>query len=203
MKNGKNVTVDDIRNFCGLGGLPSRMDMNAGVVLDFKLANALESDDFTFRNKRYDFDVYLPTYGINLQRPYVWEDCQKVELIKNIILEKPIDEVVIVEHEQEDGIRVKEVIDGKQRLMTIHKFLHNEFSITVDGHPVFYRDFSEDLKIFFRSRVNSFVGRVYYSDFQDPMPDKVKVLIFNYYNFSGTPQTEAHKNRLMGIISKG
>lgn len=193
------VELEDVKRICGLNGVPSTVDMNKNVVLDNRLFEALRDENYTYRNRRYDFDVFLPDYGIKLQRDYVWNDCQRTSFIENILLEKPIEEFVIVEHEFKDGSKVKQVIDGKQRLTTVSRFIRDSFSIWV-GENVRFSDFSDELKMYFRSRVNSFTARVYYSDWAAPVSDKVKILLFNYYNFSGTPQTEQHKDRLMRII---
>ncbi len=40
----------------------------------------------------FDFEVYLPTKGTNLQRELVWTLEQKKELIKSIILEREINQ---------------------------------------------------------------------------------------------------------------
>lgn len=54
----------------------------------------------------------------------------------------------------------------------------------------------------FRRYVNSFVATVYYSDSYARISDKDKILLFNYYNFSGTPQTEEHKEMLEKLIGE-
>ena len=48
--------------------------------------------------------------------------------------------------------------------------------------------------------VNGFVATVYYSYDDNPITDDMKIILFNYYNFSGTPQTEEHKNMLKNLI---
>jgi hypothetical protein len=39
-------------------------------------------------SRKIDFDVYLPTKGINLQREKVWSLLQKRELIMSILMER-------------------------------------------------------------------------------------------------------------------
>lgn len=29
----------------------------------------------------------------------------------------------------------------------------------------------------------------------------MKIILFNYYNFAGTPQTEEHKNKLQSLLN--
>ena len=80
----------------------------------------------------------------------MWEHCQQNEYILSILLEKPIDSIVIVQHNSDTERRntVNYVIDGKQRLMTIQKFLHNEFPITIKRKEYYWRDFNEEAKRF-------------------------------------------------------
>ena len=200
------VTLEDIRKCTNIHNIPDSIIVNKGIMLDYRLAQSLEAFDEE-RSYKYDFDIYLPTYGINLQRPYVWERYQQVEFIMSILLEKPLEPVVVVEHT--DGKNdldrkntVKQIIDGKQRLLTIQKFLHNEFPIRVGGKEAFWNDFDSELKFFFQSRVNyGITATVYYSYEKAEVTDDMKIILFNYYNFSGTPQTEEHKNKLQALLN--
>lgn len=195
--------LDEIRSSVNLHRIPSSIHINRGVLLDFRLVDALEKPD-PERDFVYDFDVYLPTYGINLQRPYVWELFQQREFIMSILLEKPIDSLVIVkdlkDYTNRNG-QVNLVIDGKQRLITIQKFVHNEFPIVVNGRDVYYKDFDNESKMFFKSRANSLTATVYYSYPDCKITDEMLIILFNYYNFAGTPQTESHKKKLQSLIS--
>lgn len=199
------LTVKEIKTCNNIHKIPNRIHVNKGVCLDSRLLHALDTPDE--RDYKYDFDVYLPTYEINLQRPYVWEHCQQNEFILSILLEKPIDPVIIVQHindvNRRDVTTVNYVIDGKQRLMTIQKFVHNEFPIIVRHKEYYWRDFDEEARMFFKSRVNYITGTVYYSYEDNLVTDDMKIILFNFYNFAGTPQTEEHKNRLMAFYNMG
>ena len=125
--------------------IPKYVHINRGVIFDCRLFYAMSCPDE--RDYKYDFDVFLPTYGINLQRPYVWEHTQQNEFILSILLEKPIDPFIIVQHnnDRERTNTINYVIDGKQRLMTIQTFLHNEFPIIVNGNEYFWNDFGSSV----------------------------------------------------------
>lgn len=199
------ITINDVRRTTNLHKIPKSIGINKNIVLDYKLAEALETSDKMYWN--YDFDVYLKKYEMNLQRPYVWEHFQQNEFILSLLLEKPIESVIIVEHEfgpnkkpLDKSNSVRYVIDGKQRLMTIQKFLHNEFSVNINGQDAFYKDFDKELQRLFKSRVNSMTATVYYSYWDNEVTDDMKIILFNYYNFAGTPQTEEHKNNLQKLI---
>ena len=197
------MTYEDIKKASGIYDIPKTVHVNNGVVFDVFLLKTLMYPNYEEdRDYHYDFDVFLPKYGINLQRPYVWEHCQQNEFILSILWKKPIDPIVAVQHVIGRGREnvTMYIIDGKQRLMTIQKFVHNEFPIIVEGKEVYYRDFDHDLKCFFRSRVDGLTGIIYYSYEDAPVDDDMKIKLFNYYNFSGTPQTEEHKNKLQSLL---
>ena len=197
------LTIKDIKNEAGIYDIPADIHINKNVCFDFRLFDALVNPDYENNHDyKYDFDIYLPKYGINLQRPYVWEACQQQEFIFSILLEKPIDSVIINQHNSDvnRSNTINRIIDGKQRLLTIRKFGLNEFPIFIDGKEYYYKDFSKELQFFFRSRVNYMTGTVYYSYDDIPLDDDMLIRLFNFYNFAGTPQAEAHKNKLQNLL---
>ena len=197
------VSINEIRKLNDLHNLPKSIHVNKDILLDYRLIDGLRSTEPDPRNRVYDFDVYLEKYNINLQRGYVWEHCQQNEFIFSILFEKPLESVVVILHifdfdNRDDSITY--VIDGKQRLMTIQKFVRNEFPIIIDGQDVYYKDFDKELQRFFDSRVNYMTAVVYYSYPDIPITDDMKIWLFNFYNFSGTQQTEEHKNKLQSLL---
>lgn len=198
------ITLKEIKKLNGLYSLPKYIHVNKHILLDHRLFYALAEPD-PKRDLVYDCDVYLNKYGINLQRAYVWEHYQQKEFIMSILTEKEMDPVIIVQHHKDSIERehcVNYVIDGKQRLTTIKKFAHNEFPIQVNGKDYYFKDFDDELRRFFISRVNYIVATVYYSYDDTPITDDMKITLFNFYNFSGTPQTEEHKNNLINLMKK-
>lgn len=198
------VTYNEIKKCTNMHLIPKSIHMNKGVMFDYRLFDALNEP--TEKDLKYDFDVFLPKYGINLQRPYVWEYYQQNEFILSILLEKPIESFIAIHHFK-DSLNREDctvfIIDGKQRLLTIQKFIHNEFPIVVSGKNVYFKDFDDELKRFFKSRVNFLTGDVYYSyeNSEEEITDDMKIILFNFYNFAGTPQTEEHKNKLQSLIN--
>lgn len=113
--------------------------------------------------------------------------------------------IVVVQHIKNQSREdvVMHVIDGKQRLLTIQKFIRNEIPVKVDGEQYLFCNLDKESKRLFRSRVDSITGIVYYSYPDMPVTDEMKVKLFNYYNFSGTPQTKAHKIKLANLLKNG
>ena len=201
------ITYNEIKKCTNMHLIPKSIHMNKGVMFDYRLFDAL--DNPTEKDLKYDFDIFLPKYGINLQRPYVWEYYQQNEYILSILLEKPMDRFIGILNYKDSLERERgtmEIIDGKQRLLTIQKFIHNEFPIIVNNQNVYFKDFDAELKRFFKGRVNYLTGDVYYSydnlELEDgKITDDMKIILFNFYNFAGTPQTEEHKNKLQSLIN--
>lgn len=202
------ITLNNIQGLSNIHNIPKQILINKDIRLDPYLAQNLTD---TPKTTIYDFDIFLKDYGVNLQRPYVWNLIQQQEFILSILLEKPIPPVVAVEIGNNDfalgnGLRTMLVIDGKQRLMTIKRFLNNEFAVIIDGYPVYLKDFDYDAHIFFIRRISCLTANVYYAS-DDPgepwyISDDMKIILFNFYNFAGTQQEESHKEMLQNFLKK-
>lgn len=195
------ISYDDIKRANNVEYVFKRYTLNKGIILDSFLFDTLLKPT-PGKDRQYDFDVYLQTFGINLQRPYVWEGCQQRDFILSLLWEKPIEKVIAIIHN--DDVKRSEstvhIIDGKQRLLTIQKFLHNEFPIILNNKEIYFKDFDESAYYWLRNRVDYITADVFYSYANKPISDVDKIKIFNFYNFSGTPQTEEHKNKLQNLI---
>lgn len=143
----------------------------------------------------YDFDVFLPSIGKNLQRPLVWSLEQKQQLILVVLKGNNIGNISVIE--QHDNMRYYshfEVIDGKQRLTTLFSFVKNEFPIVFEGKEYYFKDFDKEDKMAIDSIDLNF-------DVVHAYPDKVvsdvqKIAWFESINFLGTPQDIKHLNNL-------
>lgn len=202
------ITLDNIKGLSNIHNIPKQILINKDIMLDPYLAQNLTD---TPKTTIYDFDIFLKDYGVNLQRPYVWNLIQQQEFILSILLEKPIPPVVAVEIGNDDfalgkGLRTMLVIDGKQRLMTIKRFLNNEFAVIIDGRPAYLNDFDHDAHIFFIRRISCLTANVYYASNNPGEPwyisDDMKIILFNFYNFAGTQQEESHKEMLQNFLKK-
>lgn len=205
-KKNNMVTLKDIKGLSNIHNIPPEIHVNKNICLDPFLAENLSDDPKT---AIYDFDIWLEDYNINLQRPFVWNQIQQQEFILSILLHKPIPPVVIVEIDSSDSLdgkclRKKLVIDGKQRLITIKKFLHNGVPIPINGSYYTYSSFDYDAKMLFEREISYLTATVYYaSDIKTDnwyMSDYTKIVLFNFYNFAGTPQEKDHKDMLESFL---
>jgi len=135
-----------------------------------------------------DFDVYLPTKKMNLQRDYVWNIHQKRELIWSILMNRHIPRMAMVNiiQEKEDIKGTYQVIDGKQRLSAMIDFYKGIYSLEIDGDRYFYNQLPQD----YQRVISGFMFPYYIvnEDYGNKFTDEDKINWFRYINFSGTPQ---------------
>ena len=167
-----------------------------------KGVGAIDSIQNISKEKYYhfDFDVYLPKYGINLQRDYVWDDNMASAFIISIFQERIILPCYVNVHLDENII---EVIDGKQRIMTLLRFYRNEFPIVLCGKSYYYSDLDENMKIFFKLyRVSGIQHYEHKSDPQSILTDDQKIEWFTYINCSSVPQNADYISKLKQLTGK-
>ncbi len=159
--------------------------------------------DLSIRSKhtyRMDFDVFLPTKKMNLQRPFVWTLHQNQELICSILKGNSIPKISLIQHRDINNItaeKLNQVIDGKQRINAYKSFLDGAFCLPT-GHYFddLEKDAQQELLRFW------FVADIAYSYFDKPISDDDKIAWFAQINFTGTPQDEAHLLKLKSIINE-
>lgn len=144
-----------------------------------------------------DYDVYLPSKGKNLQRPFVWTEEQKSELIHSIfkgIRLTNISIIIFTDDSKRERKKTYKIIDGKQRLSTILTFINNEFPLHYNGSKYYFKDLPEEMQSIL-NRFDIVQDLVY--EYQDKMiSDDNKIAWFEMINFAGTPQDIEHLNNL-------
>lgn len=132
-------------------------------------------------------DTDVLELNTSYQRGDVWGLTRRRNLIWSIIRGIPIPAIIT----NERGIDVKRyvaVIDGKQRITSILRFLDSEFSVDGDwfdeeADQVFFKDLPAEKQREFRARPLGFVeGKL------DSIEDEQEV--FELVNFGGVPQGE-------------
>jgi len=142
-----------------------------------------------FKKYKIDFDVFLPTIGINLQRSLVWTLFQKRELIWSMLISRRIPCLTLINTWDE----VWQVIDGKQRLTAMFDFIDDKFTLEVDGVEYLFSELPQDYQL----AINNYHVRYYYVyEMQPPIPDDLKIEWFKLINFAGTPQDQEHLKNL-------
>ena len=142
-----------------------------------------------------DFDVFLPTIGMNLQRPLCWSLHQKQQLILSILKGNTIPKLSIISVKNHNGgFASYQVIDGKQRLNAYMSFVKGEFALPT-GH--YYNDLARSCRNEIWNFI--FVCDTAYTYVDKPISDANKIAWFTQINFTGTPQDEAH---LINLLNK-
>lgn len=150
-----------------------------------------------------DFDVYLDSVGENLQRPFVWTLDQQRELITSILCDRKIPLIVVcVNYSMDKETDGWEVIDGKQRLMSLLRFFKNEYSfIDLDGNEIWFDELdARTQKLLLLKSVR--VSLVYPKNTFGVVADKEKLELFNFINFAGTAQTDEHLTKVKEWYAK-
>jgi len=144
-------------------------------------------------NDTFDFDVYLSSKKMNLQRPLVWTLEQKQEFILSVIKGIQISALSVIRYREKPGVLnsvTMKFIDGKQRFTTIMSFYKNEFPIEVNGVDYFYFDMEEECQRLIK--YFSFHFDIAYEYDYDMISDDDKIAWFEMINFAGTPQDVEH-----------
>jgi len=149
-----------------------------------------------FKNLNFDWDVYLPTRGKNLQRDFVWSLEQKRNIIWSLLINRHIPHLAMIniinpDNKKED---IYQVIDGKQRLSSIFEFMDDKFTIEVDGKEYVFSELPED----YQRAISHYHIRYYLvnEEFSQAVTDEQKITWFKFINFAGTEQDEEHLNGL-------
>lgn len=138
--------------------------------------------------KKLDLDVYLPTRGMNLQRPLCWTLEQKRSLIESVLIRRSIPPICAIQQVDD----TYQIIDGKQRISTIIEYIKGEFS---------YRGYyCENLPREYMEQIDQhiFFAYVLYEHYDKTISDKDKIEWFKWINFAGTVQDIEHMKKLEG-----
>ena len=143
-----------------------------------------------FSQVSLNWDVYLKSYGMCLQRGFVWNKSQKRELIWSILMRRHIPRMAIIFTIDD----VYEIIDGKQRLGAMLGFYYGEFSLEYEGKEYYYKD----LPIEHQKAIGQyhFAYMVYNEEHGKKLTDDQRVAWFKYINFAGTAQDSEHMDKL-------
>ena len=135
--------------------------------------------------KKFDFNVYLPSKKMNLQRPLVWTLEQKRSLIESVIIRRSIPPISVVQLLDD----TYQVIDGKQRLSAFIEYVQGNFS--------FCGFYCNDLPLEYLGQIKRhYISCYRLCEYDKAVTDDEKVEWFQWINFAGTPQDAQHLENL-------
>lgn len=128
------------------------------------------------------------------QRDYVWTNREQQEFLYSIFNNLPLGHIALIDRDSwVDDVANYEIVDGKQRITTLLKFFDNEIAYKVDGVEVFYKD----LDIVSQRQVKN--KTLPYQQLIN-VTEKDKLEYFYRVNFSGVPQSEEHRIKIIELL---
>jgi len=171
---------------------------NGVLIKDTPMIHIKDEDDVRVSFNQRDLDGLVLTYfhfGIETETPYqrgnVWTPEQRVDLINSIFNNISIGTFVLLHREYKEKEKDYEIVDGKQRLLTIIDFVEDRF--TYRG-----KKFSQ-LHPGDRSFFDSY--NVSWGEVRDMTPLKVYQL-FLKLNTCGKPQEQAHIDKVRAMYEE-
>jgi Uncharacterized conserved protein len=160
-----------------------------------------EAEVFRARTGEYPIEMYIDwirrgalNFGAEYQREYVWGHDEQQTFLRVLISGFPIGSVALAKAPDWgdcDGPYI-EVVDGKQRLTTLKMFINNEIPIVIDGLEIYWFELSRAEQLCFGRPVLSAV-------ILDDATEKDRIDYFVAVNFTGVPQSEAHRQQVLKL----
>ena len=95
-------------------------DMTVEALVN-KYEESLDTDEKDFAKKKMNY-IFIPEY----QRDFTWDEERQSKLIESIILGLPIPFIFVAENRDSSW----EIVDGSQRIRTIHSFINCKLKLT-------------------------------------------------------------------------
>lgn len=133
-------------------------------------------------------------YDAPYQRDYVWKSKQQQEFLRTLVSGFPIGTIAIAKHKNwlgKDGPWL-EVVDGKQRLMTLEKLINGEIPIILNGMKIWWHNMTRPEQLAF--------GRPFLPLITLEGSNRQEILdYFIAVNFTGVPQSSKHKQKVLAM----
>lgn len=158
---------------------------------DLKIETYSKSIESLFSRRNLNKINYKPYY----QRNYVWDEHKATYFIESILLGTEIPPLIFFKN----GTRI-EVIDGRQRFETIHRFRQNEFALTRNGLASLKQlaganydslknndETKSIINLFLDAKIRIIEFEIVNEKLDSILEDKIKKEIFSRYNSGITP----------------
>ncbi len=160
-----------------------------------------QAEVFRARTGEYPIDMYIQwiksgalNFGAEYQRDYVWGHQEQQTFLRVLISGFPIGSVALAkasDWDTCDGPYI-EVVDGKQRLTTLKLFINNGIPIVIGGEEIYWSEFTRSEQLAFGRPTLSAV-------ILDDATEKDRIAYFVAVNFTGVPQSEEHRQKVMKL----
>lgn len=156
---------------------------------------------FRARAGEYPIDMYIDwirrgalNFDADYQREYVWGEEEQQTFLRVLISGFPLGNVALAKAPDWDVIDGPyiEVVDGKQRLTTLKKFVNNEIPIVLNGQDVYWFEFT-------RAEQLSFGRPTLTAIILDEATPQHRLEYFIAVNFTGVPQSDEHRQKVLNM----
>lgn len=151
---------------------------------DTKVSNMPIESWFAFMD--HDRIIYDAPY----QRDYVWTEKEQQDFLNSILNGVPLGAIAIRKKIVSNGRTHYEIVDGRQRLTTLNLFYTSVIPLKTEDGDLFFKDLNFSEQYSFGDKLLPMISLENISDID----------AINYYlmvNFSGVPQNEEHKEKLL------
>lgn len=160
-----------------------------------------DAEIFRARTGEYPVGMYIKwlqdgalDFDADYQRDYVWGYDEQQAFLQGVVSGFPLGYVALArapDWSSRDGAYI-EVVDGKQRLTTLWLFISNKISMELAGGPVIWQDLTRREQLAFAAPTLTAVV------LDDATPQD-RLAYFIAVNFTGIPQSEEHKRRVLAL----
>lgn len=160
-----------------------------------------QAEVFRARTGEYPIDMYIQwiksgalNFGAEYQRDYVWGHQEQQTFLRVLISGFPIGSVALAKTPNWDicdGPYI-EVVDGKQRLTTLKLFINNEIPIVIGEEEIYWSELT-------RSEQLAFGRPTLSAAILDDATEKDRIAYFVAVNFTGVPQSEEHRLKVLKL----
>jgi hypothetical protein len=189
----KLLNIEDLKIPKALSKILSSNPSSGYAIKDF----CLDSNGFMKYGYFLDYNIFLKSKNMNLQRDLVWDLNQKQQLVLSVLKGTLIPPLIIIQYKDDANFNsntILKIIDGKQRLNTLVEFYEGKFHLDINNEKYYFEDLDDKLKITYKLYNPSFY--TIYEYYDERLSDDDLILIFSHINFSGTPQDIEHINNL-------
>jgi len=159
--------------------------------------------EWTVRKLKNNYMSGIITFDNAVQRGYEWRVDRQSEFILSVILDKPIPPIYVTRN---DGAEYS-AIDGKQRSLTLIKFLNDEFELTGIGTVEVENDDGDVIDIDLNGLYYSDLDEVFQNAIQDASlsfviinnPTDDQVCDYFYLLNNGKPLSAMTKTRVKAV----
>lgn len=112
----------------------------------------------------------------DFQRDFVWEKCKQSRLIESVLMRIPLPVFYVAE--DNEGLLI--VVDGRQRLTTLQRFLEGNLALDLPDRPELHKQRFQDLEPRLQNRVEDCQLHFYIID--RTVPERARLDIFERVN---------------------